>query len=234
MTNPEAVEKAPQVGLPAPVDFSDEIRRGLRSHPVELSHRLGLKLVEIRVVAHEARGHQLVDDGLPEAFDVHRASRRKVLETTPEPGGARDVLATPDDLMLRPDEQAAAGRARAGHLPWRLARRSLFEDRADHFRDDLAPLFDNDDVALANVAARDLLVVVERGFLHGGAGHEHRLEHGERRHGPRAPDVDVNPQEPAARLLRGKLERDCPSWELRRRARPRPERQIVELDDDAV
>src|SRR5580692_6451561 len=144
MANPNAVEEAPEVDLAAPVDLGDEIRRGLGSHPIQIRDHVGLKTVEIRVVADEAGGHDLVDDRLAQALDVHRAPRSKVLEAPPEASRAGHVLASPDDLVLGPDEGAAAGGALARHLPRRMAGRALLEDRADHLGDDLAALLNDD------------------------------------------------------------------------------------------
>ena len=60
------------------------------------------------------------------------------------------------------------------------------------------------------------------------------LEHGKRRHGARAAHVHVDPDQPRRRLFGRELERGGPSRELRRHAEALAERQVVELDDDAV
>ena len=72
------------------------------------------------------------------------------------------------------------------------------------------------------------------GHRHGGAGDEHRLEHGERCHGPRTSDVDLNPREKRGLLLRGKLEGNRPPWKLARGAKETPLAELVDLDHDAV
>jgi hypothetical protein len=56
---------------------------------------------------------------------------------------------------------------------------------------------------------------VKRGHLHGRAADHDRLEHGERRHGARPADVDLDLEETGDRLLGWKLEGDGPA-ELRR------------------
>ena len=89
-------------------------------------------------------------------------------------------------------------------------------------------------VAGADVAARDLLLVVQRRHLDRRSRQPDRLEHGERRHRARAPDVHVDPQQLRRGLLGRELERDGPARELRRRPGLLPERQVVQLDDDAV
>ncbi len=131
-------------------------------------------------------------------------------------------------------EIAAAEPAGRRHLPRIGARLALAQDRTDHLGNDVAALLDDDQVAVAHVAARDLLGVVERGERDDGARQAHRLEHRERRDGPGAADVRVDAEEPGRRLLGRKLEGDRPAGELRRGAKPLAQCEVVDLDDDAV
>ena len=112
--------------------------------------------------------------------------------------------------------------------------RAQAEDRRDHPRDHVAGLLDHDRVPLAEVLAREVLGVVQRRHRDGRAGDEHRLEHGVGRVRAGASDVDLDLQQLRVRLLRGELERRRPARELRRRAQPLAQRQVVDLDDDAV
>ena len=65
-------------------------------------------------------------------------------------------------------------------------------------------------------------------------GEEHRLEDRVRRDRAGPADIDVDLQEFRVRLLRRELEGGRPPRELRGRAQPRAQREVVNLDDDAV
>ena len=79
-----------------------------------------------------------------------------------------------------------------GHLPRHRVGRPAAEHRTDDARNDVAGLLDDHGVALADVLARDVVGVVQRGHRDRRAGHEHRLEHGERRHRAGPADVDLD------------------------------------------
>ena len=161
-------------------------------------------------------------------------ARGEVLEAAPQPRRARGVLAAPDDFVLVADERAAARAARRRHHPRLRVRRPQAEDRRDDARDDVAGLLDHDRVPFAEILAREVLGVVQRRHRDRRAGDEHRLEDGVRRVGAGAADVDFDLQQLRVRLLRGELERRRPARELRRRPQLLAQREVVDLDDDAV
>ena len=82
--------------------------------------------------------------------------------------------------------------------------------------------------------ARHLVLVVQRGHLHRAAADEHRLEHGERRGAPGAPDRHLDVAQHRGALLRRELEGDRPA----RRTRREPEQlalgELVDLGDGTV
>ena len=108
----------------------------------------------------------------------------------------------------------------------------------EHGPDDLSitsPAFDDDRVAFAHVfrATSPALckVAIEISFELAKDGVEHRAW----RDGARPVDVDARFQEePGVGLLRGEFEGRCPARELRRRPEALAQREIVDLDHDAV
>ena len=131
-------------------------------------------------------------------------------------------------------ERAAARAARRRHHPGLRVRRAQAEDRRDDARDDVARLLDDDRVPFAEILARDVLGVVQRRHRDRRSGDEHRLEHGVGRVRAGPPDVDFDLQQLRVRLLRRELERRRPARELRRRPQLLAQREVVDLDDDAV
>ena len=108
------------------------------------------------------------------------------------------------------------------------------EHGRDDSRDDVAGLLDDDGVAFAQVLAGDVLGVVQRRHRDRRAGDEDRLEHGVGRVRARASDVHLDPQQPRVLLLRRELERGRPARKLGGGAEPLAQREVVDLDDDAV
>ena len=123
------------------------------------------------------------DERFAEAFDVHRAARREVLEPALQLRRTRDVLAAPHRFLFLAMQLAAASRARRTASPTARSRPAVcVSTGTDDARDDVAGLLDDHPVALADVLARDVVGVVERGHRDGRAADEDRLEHRERRH----------------------------------------------------
>ena len=70
----------------------------IRSSPARSSAR---RRVEVRDRADEARGQELVDEGLAQALDVHRPAAGEMEERFAEPGRAGRILAARDGFVLR-------------------------------------------------------------------------------------------------------------------------------------
>ena len=94
-------------------------------------------------------------------------------------------------VSLSPSRRTS-GPPQTGHIGRERPLRRPFvapaQHRADDLGDDVAGLAHDDRVARAHVLGRDLVLVVEGGQADGRAADEHRLEHGERRGLPGAPD----------------------------------------------
>ena len=108
------------------------------------------------------------------------------------------------------------------------------DDRSDDLGDDVAGLAQDDGVADQDALAPDLERIVQRGHLDGGPGDDDGFHHPERGHPPRAPDVDLDVEQPRVDLLGGVFERDGPTRRPRRRAQLALDAHLVDLDDDAV
>ena len=100
--------------------------------------------------------------------------------------------------------------------------------------DHLARLFDDDDVAGADVLAGDLVGVVKARAADDRAGELHRLQIGHRRHRPPAPHLDADPGKRCRRLELLKLPRDRPARSFGGCSRLALLGEVVDFDDEAV
>ena len=137
---------------------------------------------------------ELADPLLAQALDVHRAAAHELLDRLEQLAGAAGAVgADRPDAALRLARSACrrtgscSGGSGSGERFFALLR---LGGGRDHARDHVAGAGHDHLVALAHVLARDVLLVVERGELHGHAGDLHRLELGEGHHvarcGPRS------------------------------------------------
>ena len=243
----ERVNQPGQVVLLAPLDLRDHVASDLsqlaRDGAVgprlarrddEVLERGRLEVIKVREVVHEPLLDQLIDERLAQPFDVHRRTRREVLEAAPQPRRAGRVLAPPHHFFLVAPQRASAHRTRRGHRPRLRVIRTQAEHRRDHPRDDVARFLDDDRVARADILARDVLGVVQRGHRDRGARKEDRLEDRIRRDRAGASDVDVDSLNLRMRLLCRELERRRPPWKLRGRPEPLAQCEVVDFHDDPV
>ena len=105
---------------------------------------------------------------------------------------------------------------------------------ADDGGDDLARLLDDDGVPDADVAARDLVLVVEGSAGDGGAGEGDGLQLGDGRQDACAPHLDGDVPEARPRLLGRELVGLRPTGRTGRHAQRLALREVVDLDDRAV
>ncbi len=147
---------------------------------------------------------------------------------------ARDIGAIARHLAFRANRVGAADRAACRHRESPRSRGTLGRHGFHDLRDDLARLLHEHGIALADVLALDLVLVVQGGPRDGRPGQLDRLQLGHRRELPGASDLHDDLANPCRRLLRGVLHRDGPARELRRRAGDPSERQLVDLDDHSV
>src|SRR6476659_8396563 len=111
---------------------------------------------------------------------------------------------------------------------------AVLSGRPDDLRDHVAGPLDDHEVALTDVLAVDVLLVVERRRRDRDTTHVDRLElrPGIERAG--ASDPDVDPLEPGHRRRRSPLEGACPPRALVKRAEAALLVEVVDLDHDAV
>ena len=159
---------------------------------------------------------------------------REVLEPLLELRRAGRVRAPPVHLALGLHRRGAADGAALGRRPGRGPLRPLLLHHPHDLGDHLPAPLDEDGVAHPHVLARDLLLVVEGGPAHGGAGQRHRREVGDRGQLAGAAHLHLDRLDRRRRLHRGVLVGDRPAGELRREAELLLEGEVVDLDDDAV
>ena len=144
--------------------------------------------------------------------------------------GAADV----DVALLLGREGAAALRACRGHDERALAAVAHLDDRAEDLGDDIACFAEKDHVADEHALARYLLGVVQGCHGDGGTRDQCRLHDGEGRHAAGAPDVDLDVAQAGAHDLGGVLVGDSPAGSPRGRPEALLDREVVDLDDDAI
>ena len=135
------------------------------------------------------------------------------------------------DLAQR---RRAAARADMRKLIGLRAVRPLLRHHFDDLRNDVAGALHDDRIADANILARDLVFIVQRGVLHDDAADRHRLEPRDRRQRAGAADLNLDVAQNCRRAFGRELMRDGPARRARDEAEPLLQRDIVDLVDDAV
>src|SRR5256885_15046097 len=92
----QSVKHAPHVARFAGYDAVEKIARGLFTHAFEIGEFSELEPIKVRHVANEAALHELCDQHLAAAFDVHGAAGAPVLDATADLRRAIRIRATPD------------------------------------------------------------------------------------------------------------------------------------------
>jgi hypothetical protein len=172
---------------------------------------------------------------LAEALDVESVAGDEMLQAldclgrTDEPAGA-----APSRLALFAHGDAAAFRAFVREIERLAAFRPLLGDDPDHLRDDIAGALDDDRVALADILALDLVLVVQRRAPHHDAADSDRLQLGDRCQRAAPPDLDDDVIDDCLRLLRRKFMRERPARRAADEAQALFKVEVVDLIDDAV
>ncbi len=151
-------------------------------------------------------------DGYPalaEAFHVHDAG--EVAYPAEHLSGARYVGAVAHRLAGWADGLAAAYGAPFRDAVALFLAGSLLKDRPYHLRYHVARPLDDDGVALADVLAPDIVLIVEGGLLDDDPADLHWLEDSERVQAACAADVDSDALELRRRLHRRELVGDGPA-----------------------
>ena len=178
---------------------------------------------------------------LAQTLDVEGVARDEMLEALdPLRRADQPAGAAPDRILLAgigidlARGVAAAGRADVGKLESFRALRPLLLNHAENLRNDVAGALHDHRVADADVLARDLVLVMQRGVLHHDAADGHRIELGDGRERAGASDLDVDVAQDGGRLLGGEFVGDGEARRARDEAEPLLEIEPVELVDDAV
>ena len=178
---------------------------------------------------------------LAQPLDVEGVARHEMLEAllglgrADEPAGAAaHHVGAAGALVDLAHGVAAAGGADVGHLVGLGALRPLVQDDAHHLRDDVAGAAHDHRVADADVLARDLVLVVQRGVGHDHAADRDRLELGGGRERAGAADLDLDVEQRGGDLLGRELVGDGPARRARDEAQPLLPVEPVDLVDDAV
>ena len=170
-----------------------------------------------------------------EVLDVHRAATREVEQPLDALRGTPPLVRAPVvGLALGPHERRAARGTGRRHLPAPGTLLPFREHRADDLGDHVSGTSDDHRVALADVLAPHLLLVVQRGVGDRDASDEHGVEHGERRDLARAPRMDVDLLQQRRALLGRELVRDRPARRVARGAQLALQIGLVDLDHRAV
>ncbi len=234
MPDAQAEDQVVQWASPGDLDLRRQVRRGLLAHPLERREGLWLEMVEIGDVAHHATLGELLDEGIAQALNVHRAAGRIVQQSLADLGRAGGVRTVAGDFLVPAHRLGVADGTAQRHPESLSSGDPLRDNDLDHLGNDLSRLLDQDGVTLAHVLAFDLVLVVQRGARHGRPRERHGLQLGHRRQLARAAHLNHDSPDPCRRLLRRILQGNGPARELRRRARAIAQGQLVQLDDDSV
>ena len=147
---------------------------------------------------------------------------------------ARVRAAQVDVALLRGGERRSALGAVCGHHERALGAVAQLDDRAEHLGDDVAGLAQHDGVADQHALGLDDVLVVQRRLPHDAARDARRLHDRERRRAPGAPDRDDDVEQLRVDLLGRVLVGDRPARRAARRTELVVQRELVDLDDDAV
>ena len=179
---------------------------------------------------------------LTEGLDVQGAAGSHVDDAFGQlsRAGLRIGAAVVDVALFGRGQLGAAGRAVGGEDEVAqpslllLALLALGQDRAEDLGDDITGFADPDLVPDLEVLGLDHILVVQRGLLHGGSGHQHRLQHGEGGHPARPAHLDPDVEQ-LRRLLLGRiLIGGRPAGHPGGVAQCTLEVEVVDFDDHAV
>ena len=188
----------------------DELRRTLLGEAVQRHQLVGRQGVGVGDVVDEAGLNELLDAGVRETADVHRAARGEMNQSLQLPSWTGDIRAVGGGFFLVLLDRRPADRARPGHLPRLLAPGPLFRHGSDDLWDDFAGALHLDDVPDAKVLLSDQSLVMQRRQPDDRAADLHRLEYRERIQHPRPADIHLDVVQPRLGDVRRELARDRP------------------------
>src|SRR6185312_3579890 len=165
---------------------------------------------------------QLFDALLAETVDIEGVAADEMLEALDRLGRADEAAgAAAHDHALLADGVAVADRAAVGEGERLAAARALLRHHRDHLRDDVAGALDDDMIALADVLAGDLVLVVQGGAADDDAADGDWLQLGHRGQRAGAADLDRDRAQDRLRLLGRELVGERPARRAAHHAEPR-------------
>ena len=169
------------------------------------------------------------------AVDVHGLARHKMYQLARDLRAAAGRIGAVECRLALFAHQLGSAFGAVGGKDHRCAAcRSLVDVDGHNLGNYLAALFDDDGVVVVKVERGDDVSVVERCAAHYGAGQLHRLHVCHRSDGTGAPDLIVDANQGAVRLLGLELVGDGPARVLGREPHPLLLAQTVHFEDDAV
>src|SRR5579883_1076301 len=246
LADAERVDEAVERDRAAPVDRLQELARR-HFAPALARADLGVALMEAEDV--RRRLDQTVapegeDVLLAEPVDIEGKARAEMDEALDRLCRADEAAgAAPRGFARLADGEAAADRALRLRRPRRRQLRTHRKGRRrgpslghhrDDLRDDVAGALDDDGVAVAEVLARDLVLVMQRRARDDDAADIDRLEIGPGGEDTGTPDGDLDRFQHRHSLLGGKFVGQRPARRPAHHAEPRLPIEAVDLVDDAV
>ncbi len=233
--NTERVDKPRQCGLLRFLQRIEQVLRRLLAHAIQHRQTQQVQAVQVRQCLDQAGVHQLIDQLLAQAFDVHGAAAGKVQQGLFALGAAKQAPgAAVIGLALLTHGGAAAHRAVRRHAEFGRARRALVEQHAHHLGDHVAGAAHDDGVAHAHILAARLQFVVQGGVGHRHTADEHGRQLGHGRELAGATDLHVDRFHRGQFLLWRVFVRHRPARLARDEAQHALQRQAVHLVDHAV
>ena len=228
-------EQFPHLPILCCIDGGEQVPYGDLTPAFPPQQVVRLEGEDVGGVMDERLGEQQVDRLVAEAFDVHCSATGEVGEVFPQAAGAGVAAgALRLCLPLRLDDGIPAERAAFRHLPHPRPCRSLRQDRADNLGNHVACPAHDHGVALTDVLAMHLALVVEGCVGDRDPPDKHRLEHGVRGDRTRSPNVDADLAQQGRLLLGGQLVGDGPARALCRESEGLLVGERVHLDHHSI
>ena len=237
----QGVDPAGQGFGARPVQGLQQVLGGLLRHAVQARQvgQAGARVLQqghhIPGLLDAPRGHNLLHQGVPHAFDVQGRPAPEVEEAAHQLGGALGVEAADGHLgVVRLAHFASAHGAGDGNGGQRQVSLGLARHQGHHLGDDLPALLDEDPVAHPQPQTGQLVHIVQRGSAHGGARHLHRFQLSHGGELPAAPHLPGDAQHRGGHLGGRELEGDGPAGHPVRGAHGCLGRRIQHLEHHAI
>ena len=233
----QRAQQPPQVAVGGRFDGLEQVFGRALAHAFErldFFRLVGQCVEDIRRIGKQARGQKLPHQRFTQVLDVQTAARSKMNDLRLDAAAAARIGTAQRHFAVELHRFGAAHRTDRGRANFPGPGRPLRRDDTDHLRDDLAGLFHDHRIANADVFARDLFPVVQRGVLHRGLRQQDRIEARDRRDHAGFADVRVDPPQDGFGLFSLELVRDRPARRLAGLSAAVLLIQPIDFDHDAV